>query len=342
MSLASHLADGALGHWMQSRVGTSVVTDRLGDALHRRIPLRPPRRAPAGHSGLVQAVVRARLGLAVQHAPPYAALAGAHRLGLAPAAALHAHAARFPSHAGLDAGRRRAALRWRPVGGDWRDIGDPFGATRPTERRPDRTRPDLEVLRDRLDASAPPGRLADRAGELELASLCEITAGWSVGLARLAEDRSGRVDEACDLVALASQTGLLSHLRILAGGPPCGVALGVTDAVVVPRWAHGGTVVGDLLLDVVSIADPLRRIDQVLRHVDHLLARAWLDGPEGYGITTVGLYFARHGALATWRVEEIASGRDEFLDLATRAAVADGARTTTMRELRCRYDVPRS
>ncbi|MHC1562515.1 hypothetical protein ACR9E3_26425 [Actinomycetospora sp. C-140] len=345
MTLASHVQDGALGAWFRSGLATpdgrAAVHDVLAEALRGRRPMRSPRHAGPGHAAQVQAAVGARLGFVVQHAPPYRALAGAHRLGLASPGHVHELAARFPSHAALDPVRRREALRWRPSAAGWVDAG-PWPGPRERAARP--ARPSCrDVVGDvvgralaLLDVCAPPGRLGGRAGEAELARACTVLVGWGTGL----PVRASVPEEVADLVALASESGVLHRWRERAGSPPCGVALGVADAVFVPGWAEGGAVVsgagdGALLVDVLTTADPLRRLDQVVGRFHHLLARAWLDGQGRHGVDEVGLYLARHGVLVTWPVDELAvllgggTTSSGFRDAASRAAVADGVRLGT-------------
>jgi hypothetical protein len=66
-----------------------------------------------------------------------------------------------------------------------------------------------------------------------------------------------------------------------------------------------------------------------------LIAYAWLDTADRYRIRNVGLYLARHGALITWDVNELAdrllSGRDrtaarqEFRAVARKVIAREGA-----------------
>lgn len=323
MTLGAHLTRGALGSWFSARIEPALVEERLAEALRGRVPLRSPRQAPPSHGALVQASVRARLGLAVQQAPHYRGLSGAVRLGLATTGQVHETTAGFPSHAGLPGSRRRVAWRWRPVGDGWVDVG----AVPPPARRPLRGQATRVVDHGTrlLRVLEPPGRVADRAGERELAALCAETAGWAIGLPELPDGRSGRADEVVDLVQLACESGLLTRWHRGAGRPTAGVPLGVADAVFVPGWAHGGSVIGRSLIDVLAVPDPLRHPDRVRRAVHHLIARAWLD--PGHGIDRVGVYLARHGVLATWAVAELGGPRpDPFTVLARRAALADGVR----------------
>lgn len=323
MTLAAHLTRGALGAWFTARIAPAPVDDRLAEALRGRVPLRPPRHASPSHGALVQASVQARLGLAVQQAPHYRGLSGAARLGLATTGEVHGTAAGFPSHVGLRGSRRRVAWRWRPVGDRWVDVGAALPAAR--RRAPRQATRVTDHATRLLRVLEPPGRLADRAGERELAALCAETAGWAIGLPDLPDGASGRVDEVVDLVQLACESGLLTRWHRSAGHPTAGVPLGVVDAVFVPGWAHGGTVIGRALIDVLAVPDPLRHPDRVLRVLHHLVARAWLD--PGHGIDRVGVYLARHGVLATWDVAELGGTRpDHFTVLARRAALADGVR----------------
>ncbi|MEJ2870461.1 hypothetical protein WCD74_22015 [Actinomycetospora sp. OC33-EN08] len=330
MSLASHLHRGALGDWFSDRVDPAPVVDRVGDALRGRVPLRPPRHARNSQPALVAGALRLRVGLAVQHAPPYSALLGAHRLGLADTRTVHAVAGRFPSHASLDPARRRVALRLRPTRSGWIEVGG-IGSPPPAGPIDLRRRvvPDLaSVLLNQLE---PPGRIADRATETALAAACWAAVRWSLGGIALPDERSEQAAEVVDLLELISESGLLTRLHRWAGRPTGGCALGVADPVVVPGWASGGTLVGRgpgaLLVEVSGHPDPMRRPDGLRRALHHLLARAWLDRVHGvHGIGHLGILFARHGVLVTADVAEFGPPPGEFVAAAHRVAAADGIR----------------
>lgn len=88
----------------------------------------------------------------------------------------------------------------------------------------------------------------------------------------------------------------------------------------------------------MSARDP----DKVARWLWQLLGYAWLDHARGdrHHITHVGLYFARHGHLTTWAVDDLAAqllggadparARAAFLDLADDAWRRESGRTTRL------------
>ncbi len=86
---------------------------------------------------------------------------------------------------------------------------------------------------------------------------------------------------------------------------------------------------------------PVRRDpEKVARWLWQLLGFAWLDHARGdrHHITHVGLYFARHGHLTTWTVDDLAvqlldgadpaPARPAFLELADAAWRRESGRTT--------------
>jgi hypothetical protein len=105
-----------------------------------------------------------------------------------------------------------------------------------------------------------------------------------------------------ELVTLAGRllrSGCLDQLRALAGNPPAGAVLGLTQPMFVPHWADGGVIVGDTLLDVKTVIT-LRDRDRIAQWLYQLLGYAWLGTTADlYGIRNVGLYLARHGVLLT-------------------------------------------
>jgi hypothetical protein len=146
-----------------------------------------------------------------------------------------------------------------------------------------------------------------------------------------------------ELVELARQlhtTGSLATLRRLAGNPPAGRPLGHAGPVFVHHWADGDLLISNgtasTLLDVKTVIRT-DNADRTRRWLWQLLGYAWLDVADRWRIRTVGLYLARHGALVTWGLDELAArllggpgrtaqARAEFRAVAERAITAEGAR----------------
>ena len=67
---------------------------------------------------------------------------------------------------------------------------------------------------------------------------------------------------------------------------------------------------------MISVRDP----DRVGRWLWQLLGYAWLDQGDRYRIRVVGLYLARHGALATWPLDRYTAALLDGRDVAGAAA----------------------
>jgi hypothetical protein len=93
------------------------------------------------------------------------------------------------------------------------------------------------------------------------------------------------------------------------------------------------------LLDVKTVIN-VRDAERTVRWLWQILLYCWLDTADRYRIREVGLYLARHGVLLTWSTDDLADQllagagqrdaiRGEFLRLASRLLVAEGARPPT-------------
>jgi hypothetical protein len=95
------------------------VADEVATAAADARPVRPHRVDDPAHwatiGGALGGALGQRLAFATHHAPPYYALLGAHRAGLADWATLQRCAAGFPTHAGLDPRRAARANQLRPL-----------------------------------------------------------------------------------------------------------------------------------------------------------------------------------------------------------------------------------
>lgn len=154
------------------------------------------------------------------------------------------------------------------------------------------------------------------------------------------------VVELVELVGRLRASEGLDKLRYLAGSPPAGRSLGHAAPVFAHHWADGDLLLSDgrasTLLDVKTVI----RVDaeRTARWLWQLLGYAWLDTADRWRIRTVGLLLARHGVVVDWPVDELAArllgvrgisrhrqvakARGEFLAVAGRVLIAEGARLT--------------
>lgn len=424
MSLTSHLAEGELADWFAQRLsdpgGVRAVAARVDGALRGREPEGVAEGASEQYRELVEVAVTQRLAFAVEPAPPYYALLGAHVSDLADVARLHAAAKDFPTHNGLQPVVRIRGLDRRPTPAGWIDAADPeptksdhdelfgpmtLGSDPPTVRVPghDGRCPGTVLslcswLSGALRFAAPPGQLADPTAdgvghfgppttENTLAAACVVLAAWehayrhreALPSSPLYDDAKQRdaeqlvrallgaadpwaVAEVAEMTTLARDTGVLDELRDLArnastrvhlgrlGPMPTGlgrlIPFGYARPVLVPHWADTAAVIGDAgtpggtTLLTVQAPDTSPEPAQVLAWCHRLLALAWLDARDTYRVGNVAVYLARHGALVTWRADELTRSlaglgerhgddlallREEFRVLARQAVMSDGA-----------------
>lgn len=131
MSLTGQLRDGMLAAWCASTLtGTTAVAAELATRAATGPaagwpPVRPHHIGDPGHWATVGGAFGQRLAPAAQHAPPYYALLGAHRAGLADWATVQHCAAAFPNPRVLDPGRAARANQLGLLPDGWLDLDHP-------------------------------------------------------------------------------------------------------------------------------------------------------------------------------------------------------------------------
>jgi len=342
VSLTGQLRGGALADWCVANVtGTGQFLDELAAAAKAaEPPVRPAGgQVPSHHWATTGGAFGQRLAFLVQPAPPYYALLGTHRAGLADWATIQTAAAQFPTHAWLPPASRARACQLRPTTSGWLDLETHRVAADLAYpgRSSHGTHPELifefiSRLVAYLHTHAPTGQLATAGAEAGLAGACWVLTGWEdayrtgelAGHTRqLYADPAATVADlhtaappavVDELVALATRlatSGTMEQLHALAGHPPPGTALGVAGPVFIDNWADGdllvaGPDVGGTLLDVKTVMS-VRDRDRAAGWLHQLLSYAWLDRANHYEIHRVGIYLARHGALVTWPVGDFAT-----------------------------------
>ncbi|MGI9000149.1 MAG: hypothetical protein ACR2GH_00625 [Pseudonocardia sp.] len=343
VSLTGQLTGGELGRWCAANLtGTTRLADDVTAAAANLRPIRPSRVDDPQHWATVGGALGQRLAFATHHAPPYYALLGTHRAGLADWATLGRCATRFPTHTGLDPTRAGRANQLRPLpDGRWLDL-DTEPGDRYTGRATAGTRTGLVVdLTERLVAylatHTPPGRLADTHGaEAVLARVCVVLTDWETAYRTgqlpahlvplyanpdttvpdlLAAVPTHQVAELVELTARAHQSGVLARLAHAAATPTTAAhpaPRGISGPVFVEHWADGDLLMpaapgdGTVLLDVKTVTSA-RDPERVGRWLWQLLGYTWLDPGDHYRIRDVGLYLARHGTLITWPLDQFAA-----------------------------------
>lgn len=356
MSLTTQLHGGALAAWCAANLpGTERLAAEVTVRARQYRPVRPDGQVPAEHWAAIGGAFGQRLAFLVQQAPPYYSLYGLVRAGIVSRPWADVTASMFPTHAGLPAELAAKALELRPTPNGWADLGEPM----PTGVLDATDEPVLSEFFARLlgylGEHAPTGQLGGRGVEAGLARACAVLSGWEDAYrsatlpAELLElHRRGGYsvdqlraavpeDHVAELVALVEQmrtTGALEKLRRTAGDPPAGQPLGTAGPVIVNHWADGDLITGRTLWDVKTVVRT-DNTERTARWLWQLLAYAWLDTADTWGIRSVGLYLARHGALVSWPLSRftatITGGRDvdavreEFLTVAARAVAEEGA-----------------
>ncbi|PRY44601.1 hypothetical protein [Umezawaea tangerina] len=179
MSLTSQLDGGALGAWFAGRFpGTGRLAQSITATALRVEPVRPAGPVGPEHWALVEGAFGARLALLVDGAPPYRALHGLVRAGLASREWADRTAAGFPSHRGLAPGRAARGLELRPAPGGWVDLAGPDDGPPPTRHEPVLTELFGRLVRY-LDGHAGPGVLGTPNVEAGFARMCVLLAGWA-------------------------------------------------------------------------------------------------------------------------------------------------------------------
>jgi hypothetical protein len=340
VSLTSQLHHGVLGDWCAaSLLGTAVLVDQVQAAVVGRWPVRPVGKVDGEHWARIGGAFGQRFAFVVDHGPPWPAYAGTANAGLLGGQMLHTVVTRWPGVPDLGA--------------------DPLDNELGTSDALICSFTDQLV--EHLGEHAPPGTIAGtRRAEETLARACWVLSGWEdayrggalpPAIARAHQELSPAPDdvEAAraavnvlllhtpvhvteELVALVGRlhgSGALDQLRALAGNPPPGAPLGVTQPVFVPHWADGDVIVGNTLLDCKTVIT-VRDRNRITGWLHQLLGYAWLDSTaDRYGIRSVGL-------LLTWPLEyfeqillqipgRVPAARREFLDYAYAAIELEGA-----------------
>jgi hypothetical protein len=366
MSLTSQLHDGELGRWCAARLpGTAAVSAAVARAGSGHRPIRPAGQVDQNHWAAIGGALGVRIAMLVQHAPPYYGLLGLVSGGVVSRKWADTTAAFWPTHRRLTAAQRNRALQLRPTPTDWVDLGpavDPGGEDVQQQRL-------LSDFFDRtlrhLEEYAPAGQVAGPAVEATVLRACYVLSSWEdiyrsgtlvESLLRLHEHGTYTMEELRAvapapaiaelqrLVALTKSSGVLQQWRDAAGRPAPGQPLGIAAPVIVDNWADADILIGrpgrtrgHTLVDVKTVI----RLDHPQRTAQWLwqiLAYAWLDTADRWGIDSVALYFARHGLQLTWPTDELAEElagpgvsierlRAEFRQIADTALVAEGARS---------------
>jgi hypothetical protein len=276
MSVVSHLYNGALSDWCEERLTGSRDTvqqlvDQIGDSVTTR-PSGPVAKQEWSQSDRVFAT---RFAALIQPAPPYSALLGLVRIGLASQSWADGQAARYSTHARLPPAARGRALDLRPAPGGWTDLqlaheqGAWAGGTMRSAEEAHRgfTRPgfpDEPALGELFDrtrryftAHAQTGRLSGPGREAGLARLCWLLAAFKFAYRNNSIDHpifrlflhdpptAGALHAAADDDAIADPlalverlrgSGALEKMRRLAGDPPSGQPWGTAAPVIFDHW----------------------------------------------------------------------------------------------------------
>ncbi|MFD8497989.1 hypothetical protein [Amycolatopsis sp. NPDC059657] len=357
MSLTSQLYRGELGKWCARNLRTENLIADV--ARHLRMagnpePVRPSGKVEAGHWAAVGGAFGARLALLVDGAPPYYALLGAVRAGLAGRAWCEQAHLLFPTHREFPTDSAARWSQYRPGSRGWIDMGGTIDPGQPTGHEPvltDFLRRTVAVLEEH----APPGALGSPGVEASLARSCWVISGWESSY------RGGRLPD--DLAAAHAQPGydattlrqvitepVLAEMVELArvlhtsrtierwrgpSGAGADGPLGISGPVIVPHWADGDLVIGGGTLLDVKTAVRVDQDDTVSRWLWQILAYLWLDTQDLYELTSVGLYLARHGVTVSWGSDAFLSSllggngrddaaREQFLQLAARVIREEG------------------
>lgn len=330
---------GAVGEWCaRAFTGAPTVAARL------------PAGSGSAHGEYTERALALRMGALVQQVPPYRALRGLQ--AIVPDGWADRMARRYASHAQLVPPFREKAADMRPTTYGWvdslreRDLRDAFIAL----SSPPEPGPVEAVLSELIDRVRRYFAAHSRVGviggaETGLARLCLMLARFEAGVLPEADatveqiHRSVPEDEVRELVGLVRK--LPRALGDRLGGP--GTMRGVAEPVFVHGLAEGDLMIGDTL-----VAVSLGGAAEVARRLRHLVAHAWLDTGDLYGVRAAGVYLADPGALVTWPVADLAarlpSGADpdaaraEFRALAEREIAAPRPVARTDAALRPRRD----
>jgi hypothetical protein len=340
VSLISNLRFGELGEWCAERfTGSAEVARRVTTETKDQRAVRPAESAGRRHWARVDRAFALRMATLVQPAPPYSALYGLVRSGLARREWAHRQAARYPTHSRLSADERRRALDLRPTPTGWldltgeRSVDIPFdndGRSAFASFQGFLSEPMLgdflERARAYLAMHAPLGQLGAEKG---VARLCVLLSMLEYlfrnnpvdepfyrllrGEPPTVEQVHATADETAvaEVVALVRRlhtSGGLAEMRRLAGNPPPGRPWGIARPVFASYWADNDIVVGGpegtTLIDVSSVI-MTTNLWRSQRWIWRLVSCAWLDTTDAYRIRDVAIYFARYGVLIAWPVDAL-------------------------------------
>ena len=276
MSVVSHLYSGALGDWCEERLtGSQHVVDQLTEQIKSHELLRPPGGTGRQYLSQSERTFATRFAAIIQPAPPYSALFGLVRIGLASQSWANEQAARYPTHARLPAIMRERALDMRPIADGWLDlreanergawvggtVGSLEGAQRQFSRPGFPDEPTLSELFHRtrmyFAKHAQVGQLSRPSLEAGLARACWVLAAFKYAyrndsmdhplfrLFHLDPPTATALHDAADDEAIADPLALvrrlhesraLEQLRRLAGDPPPGRPWGIAAPVIFDHW----------------------------------------------------------------------------------------------------------
>jgi hypothetical protein len=342
MSLVTQIRDGRLGAWFAEWLpGTGGLVAEVQRAVAGVAPVRPGGRPDLKHYAMVGGALGLRVAQLVEPAPPYAAILGVQRAEVFGPERASQVAGLYPTHRQLDRLRGARAMWCRPVPGGWWDLGGPVPSPDPGPE----PGPLMQFFAAHAGDRDATGRIGDEPEEARRAVAC-----WRLG--ELEEVyRAGRVTPAAEvllgggtpspaeqmqreLVQLALLvTRSAATVRELAGYPPASQRLGHAAPLFVEHWAEGDVLLGPArhdqgytLLDVKAVTGAGDG-GRVAHWLYQLLGYCWLDVTDRWRIRRAGLWFARHGVIVTWPVEQ-------FIDrlLGCRGA-ADAARQVFLHQV---------
>lgn len=340
MSLTQHLR-GSLGQWVSQHCpAVSVAARELAAAVQQQTRVSPPAGVDREHLAAVGGAVDARLALAVDAAPPYAALLGAVRAGGMSLADAGRAACTWPTHQDVPVEDAPVGVWLRTVpSGQWAVFQDaPADAGCGVPRG-------LQVMLDELRELAstlPPGTLGSACQEQRLAELClvvdELEAAYRSGHVgpAAAAVLDGQPAPVCpsrrgDVVAVVQHNAeTLQRARSRANT----AVLGTSAPILLPQWADGDLILGrrgsaepQTLVDVKT-STAGHRVERVEEWLRQIVAYALLDGRDAWQIRRVGLWLARSGRIYSWPLSEFTGALEhkqiiEFRRMAQAAYQAD-------------------
>ncbi len=127
------------------------------------------------------------------------------------------------------------------------------------------------------------------------------------------------VAELVELTRLLHTSRTLPDWRRDAPGRPITTGpLGIAAPIILPGWAEGDLLIGSTLWEVTTTIRP-DASDALHRLLWRLLACAWLDTRDVYGIRSVGIYLARYGVAVAWGARTLGRSYHDAEDAAAEA-----------------------